>query len=120
MTKSMYFVTIDSYDWFTGQQRNVRGFSTLMEAWEFYKSNSKYDFDYGDHYKDTRKPVRAKDADAIVLPKQRPHARTKQEYDAWFVPYKCKPFLVPDVVCEIVVVEHEEEEYLFDDGELLF
>lgn len=131
MEKLFYFVTIESYDWFIGHRSETKGFTTLIEAWEFYKSKSKFDFDYMDHYKVTNKPRRAKDADAYVLPKQRPHARSKEVYESWSAPYKCDPFLglfetcnLDDIidtdVRDIEVVEKKEKEcFLFDD-ELLF
>lgn len=76
-----YFVEKNNYDYFTGNRSETKGFKTLVEAWSFYKTNSKFDFDYGDHYQITNKPWRAKGADAYVLPKQRPHARSLEEYE---------------------------------------
>ena len=125
MKKLFYFVTIESYDWFNGHRSETKGFTTLIKAWSFYKSNSKFDFDYIDHYQDTSKPRRAKDADAYVLPKQRPHARSREEFESWFTPRKCEPFFRFkqvshfDDVKDVEVVE-KEEEYFFDDEELLF
>lgn len=130
MGKYTYYVVEETYDWFTGNRREVKGFTTLVEAWSFYKSNSKFDFDYGDHYQNTKKPWRAKDADAYILPNQRPHARSKSEYEKWFTPYKCEPFFshnfddIKDVenfddIKDVEVVK-KEEEYFFDNGELLF
>ena len=124
MEKYSYYVTRETYDWFTGNRSEVKWFVTLAEAWSFYKSNSKFDFDYGDHYQITKKPWRAKDADAYVLPKQRPHARSLEEYEKWFS-YKCEPFLRFkeisnfDDVKDVEVVK-KEKEYFFDNGELLF
>lgn len=120
MEKLFYFVTIESYDWFNGHRSDVKGFKTLVEAWRFYKSKSKFDFDYMDHYQVTGKPRRAKDADAYVLPKQRPHARSKEEYESWFAKHKCEPFFRFkqvsnfDDVKDIEVVK-KEEEYFFDE-----
>lgn len=124
MENYIYFVAIESYDYFTGNRREIKGFKTLVEAWSFYKSNSKFDFDYIDHYQITKKPWRAKDADASVLPKQRPHARSKEEYEKWFS-YKCEPFFRFkeisnfDDVKDVEVIK-QEEKYFFDNGELLF
>lgn len=120
MRKLFYFVTIESYDCFSGHSSETKWFETLIEAWLFYKSKSKFDFDYMDHYQDTSKPRRAKDADAYVLPKQRPHARSKEEYESWFAPYKCEPFFKFkqasnfNDVKDIKVVK-KEEEYFFDE-----
>ena len=125
MEKLFYFVVVESYDCLIGHSSETRGFKTLLEAWSFYKSNSKFDFDYMDHYQSTGKPGRAKDADAYVLPKQRPHARSKEEFESWFAPYKCEPFfrfkqvLNFDEVKDVEVVK-KEEKYFFDDEELLF
>ena len=125
MEKLFYFVTIESYDWFNGHRSEVKWFKTLIEAWIFYKSKSKFDFDYMDHYQSTNKPRRAKDADAYVLPKQRPHVRSKKEYESWFAQYKCEPFSRFkqisnfDDVKDVEVVK-KEEEYFFDNEELLF
>lgn len=80
MENYSYFVETETYDYFTSHRRELKGFTTLTEAWNFYKSNSKFDFDYGDHFQDTKKPWRAKSADAYILPKQRPHARSLEEY----------------------------------------
>ena len=125
MEKLFYFVTIESYDWFNGHRSEIKGFKTIIEAWSFYKQNSKFDFDYMDHYQITNKPRRAKDADAYTLPKQRLHARSKEEYESWFVTYKCEPFFkfkqIPhfDDVKDVKVVK-KEKEYFFDNEELLF
>lgn len=125
MEKLFYFVVVESYDCLIGHRSETRGFKTLLEAWSFYKSNSKFDFDYMDHYQSTGKPGRAKDADAYILPKQRPHARSKEEFESWFAPYKCEPFfrfkqvLNFDEVKDVEVVK-KEEKYFFDDEELLF
>ena len=125
MKKLFYFVTIESYDWFNGHRSEIKWFNTLIEAWSFYKQNSKFDFDYMDHYQITNKPMRAKDADVYTLPKQRLHARSKEEYESWFTPRKCEPFFRFkqvshfDDVKDVEVVE-KEEEYFFDDEELLF
>ena len=125
MEKLFYFVTVESYDCFIGHRSETKGFKTLIEAWSFYKSESKFDFDYTDHYRDTSKPRRAKDADAYVFPKQRPHARSKEEFESWFAPYKCEPFFRFkqvshfDDVKDVEVVK-KEEEYFFDNEELLF
>ena len=125
MEKYSYYVTKETYDWFTGHRTEVKGFKTLVEAWSFYKSNSKFDFDYGDHYQITKKPWRAKDADAYILPNQRPHARSRKEYESWFAQYKCEPFFRFkeisnfDDVKDVEVVK-KEEEYFFDNEELLF
>ena len=124
MENYTYFIVTENYDWFTGHRSEVKGFKTLVEAWSFYKSNSKFDFDYGDHYKITKKPWRAKSADAYVLPKQRSHARSKEEYEKWFS-YKCEPFFRFkeisnfDDVKDVEVIK-KEEKYFFDNGELLF
>jgi hypothetical protein len=131
MEKLFYFVVVESYDCLIGYRSKTKGFATLIEAWLFYKSKSKFDFDYGDSYQATRKPRRAKDADAYVLPKQRPHARSKEVYESWSAPYKCDPFLGLFETCsfdnisdaevrDIEVTEKKEEEYFFDNGELLF
>ena len=118
MEKLFYFVTIESYDWFKGHRSEAKGFVTLIDAWNFYKSKSKFDFDYMDHYQVTNKPRRAKDADAYVLPKQRPHARSKEEYENWFASQKCEPFFRFkqvsnfDDVKDVEVVK--KEEYFFD------
>lgn len=131
MKALFYFVTIESYDWFNGHRSETKGFATLIEAWEFYKSKSKFDFDYIDHYQSTSKPRRTRDADACVLPKQRPHARSKEAYKSWAAPYKCDPFLglfetnnfdnITDTnIKDIEVTEKKEEEYFFFDDELLF
>ena len=120
-----YFVAIESYDWFNGHRSEVKGFTTLAEAWGFYKSESKFDFDYIDHYQATSKPARRKDADAKILPKQRPHARSMEEYEGWVTQHKCEPFfrfkevLNFDDVKDVEVIK-QEEEYFFDNGELLF
>lgn len=125
MEKLFYFIIIESYDWFNGHRSETKGFTTLIEAWSFYKSNLKFDFDYMDHYQATHKPRRAKDADVYVLTKQRSHARSKEEFEKWFVPHKCEPFFKFkqvshfDDVKDVEVVE-KEEEYFFDDEELLF
>lgn len=125
MEKLFYFVTIETYDWFNGHRSETREFATLLKAWDFYKANSRFDFDYIGHYQDTSRPRRAKDADAYVLPKQRPHARSKEEYESWFAPYKCEPFFgfkqAPtfDDVKDVEIVK-KEEEYFFDNDELLF
>ena len=125
MENYTYFITIESYDWFNGHRSETKGFTTLIEAWNFYKSKSMFDFDYMDHYQATHKPRRAKDADVYVLPKQRSHARSKEEYKSWFTPRKCEPFFKFkqvshfDDVKDVEVVE-KEEEYFFDDEELLF
>ena len=125
MEKLFYFVTIESYDWFDGHRSETKWFATIIEAWRFYKSNSKFDFDYIDHYQDTSKPRRVKDADAYILPKQRPHARSREEFESWFAPHKCEPFFKFkqvshfDDVKDVEVVK-KEEEYFFDDEELLF
>ena len=125
MEKLFYFVVVESYDWFIGHRSVTRGFKTLLEAWNFYKSKSKFDFDYMDHYQVTQKPRRAKDADAYALPKQRHHARSKEEYENWFKSYKCEPFFRFkqvshfDDVKDVEVVK-KEEEYFFDNEELLF
>ena len=124
MENYIYFVTIESYDCLIGHRSEVKGFKTLVEAWSFYKSNSKFDFDYIDHYQITNKPARRKDADAHILPKQRPHARSKEEYEKWFS-YKCEPFFRFkeisnfDDVKDVEVIK-QEEKYFFDNGELLF
>ena len=124
MEKYTYFIVTETYDWFTGNRSEVKGFTTLVEAWSFYKINSKFDFDYGDHYQITKKPWRAKDADAYILPNQRPHARSKEEYEKWFS-YKCEPFfrfkevLNFDDVKDVEVIK-QEEKYFFDNEELLF
>lgn len=126
MEKYSYYVTKEKFDWFTGNRSETKGFKTLVEAWSFYKSNCKFDFDYIDHYQITKKPWRAKDADAYILPKQRPHARSKEEYESWFAQYKCEPFFRFkevsnfDDVKDVEVIKQEEEEYFFDNGELLF
>lgn len=131
MEKLFYFVTVESYDWFIGHRSETKGFKTLIEAWIFYKSESKFDFDYMDHYRDTSKPRRAKDADAYALPKQRPHARSKEVYESWSAQYKCDPFLGLFETCsfddisdtevrDIEVTEKKEEECFFFDDELLF
>lgn len=120
-----YFVTVCTYDWFCGQKYETKGFSTLLEAWCFYKQNRKYDFDKFDHYQSTYRPVRNSQADAYVLPPQRPHARSKEEYESWFAPYKCEPFFrfkqvsSFDDVKDVEVVK-KEEKYFFDNDELLF
>ena len=120
MEKLFYSVLIEHYDWFNGYSSETRWFKTLLEAWRFYKSKSKFDFDYIDHYQSTSKPGRAKDADAYVLPKQRPHARSKEEYESWFAPHKCEPFFRFkevsnfDDVKDVEVVK-KEEEYFFDE-----
>lgn len=125
MGKYTYYVVKETYDWFTGNRSETKGFTTLVEAWSFYKSNSKFDFDYGDHYQITKKPWRAKDADAYILPNQRPHARSRKEYESWFAQYKCEPFFRFkeisnfDDVKDVEVVK-KEEKYFFDNGELLF
>lgn len=119
-----YFVTIESYDCFTGYRSETKEFQTLLDAWKFYKSISKFDFDYMDHYQATNKPRRAKDADAYVLPKQRPHARSKEEYESWFAPYKCEPFFSFKQVSNFNDVKDveviKEKEYFFDNDEILF
>ena len=125
MVKYTYYVAKESYDCLIGHHSEVKGFETLVEAWSFYKTNSKFDFDYIDQYQITKKPWRAKDADAYILPNQRPHARSLKEYEKWFAQYKCEPFFifkeVPnfDDVKDVEVVK-KEEQYFFDNGELLF
>lgn len=116
MKKYTYFVTTESYDGLIGHRSETKGFTTLVEAWNFYKINSKFDFDYIDHYQITNNPWRAKGADAYVLPKQRPHARSLEEYKKWFHPYKCEPFFSHnfDDVKDVEVVK-KEEEYFFDE-----
>lgn len=116
MGKYTYYVVKETYDWFTGNRSEVKGFTTLVEAWSFYKINSKFDFDYGDHYQITKKPWRAKDADAYILPNQRPHARSLEEYEKWFTPYKCEPFFSHnfDDIKDVEVVK-KEEDYFFDE-----
>lgn len=124
MHNLFYFVTIESYDWFNGYRSESKGFTTLIDAWKFYKSMSKFDFDYVDHYQVTGKPRKSKDADVCVLPKQRPHARSKDEYESWFAQYKCEPFFKFKQVSSFDNVKdvevRKEEEYFFDNDELLF
>ena len=120
MEKLFYFVVVESYDWFIGHRSETKGFKTLIEAWLFYKSKSKFDFDHMDHYQSTNKPRRAKDADAYTLPKQRPHARSKEEYESWFLQYKCEPFFKFKQVQNFndvkdIEVVKKEEEYFFDE-----
>lgn len=75
-----YFVTVCTYDWFCGQKYETKGFRTILEAWRFYKQSRKYDFDKFDHYQNTCEPRRSSQADVYVLPPQRPHKRSKEEY----------------------------------------
>lgn len=120
MENYTYFVATENYDCLIGHHSELKGFKTLAEAWSFYKINSKFDFDHIDHYQITKKPWRAKDADAYILPNQRPHARSKEQYEKWFS-YKCEPFFTHkfDDVKDVEFVK-KEEEYFFDNEELLF
>ena len=45
---SYYIVITESYDYFGGHKRKYNKFDTLIEAWNFFKSELKYVYHYDD------------------------------------------------------------------------
>ena len=51
----MYTIEIQEYDILTGTTVEQKKFDTVDEAREAYTKERKKDFDYGDHYRKTKK-----------------------------------------------------------------
>ena len=77
----MLIVTIrQSYDYFSGQKEDHLTASNLLDSWKLYKKTASRDFDYGDAWQATCFTI--KHTYEAVLKPQRPHARSKEAWEA--------------------------------------
>lgn len=80
VSKERWLVYCSDYTCFAGYEHTEYWFQTAIEAWKFYKRKSYYDYDFEDSYKMTGYPRLMSCADTYVLPEQRKHARSAEDW----------------------------------------
>lgn len=124
MVKSIWIVDVDEYDYFDYDgrlRRPQKRFTSLKEAFTYYKEEKKYDMDWGDHHHFTKifhifvfeneEKIRQ---EKIREEKKRLEEKKRREeaQKAWEKEYQSRM----DEIRRTLHPEHVEGEYLFDDG----
>ena len=122
MIKSIYTITIRTYDYFTGYETRSLEYETLLEAYNKYKSLHQGDFDFGDHWQKTMISHR-------IIRLDEPHKQhglskktdsTMEEDIGFILPEGELIFEDFTDVKDIVPSPEHEEEYVFDKDEYIF
>lgn len=75
----MLVVSVKFYDYFGGEKTTTKKYNNLLEGWNAFKNSRAKDFIYDDAFQRTSVYIRH-DFTAPKFP-QRPHARTKYEWE---------------------------------------
>lgn len=86
VSKKRWLVYTKRCDYFTGYERKEHWFQTAIEAWEFYQSQRRYDYDFEESYAITYYPRLMPFADKYILPKQREHKRSAEAWQEMLEP----------------------------------
>ena len=119
MVKSIWIVDVDVYDYFDygGRlRRPQKRFTSLKEAFAYYKEEKRYDMDLGDHHHITKifHIFVFENEEKIRQEKIRQEEKKRREeaQKAWEEKWQERE----DEIRRILHPEHVEGEYLFDDG----
>lgn len=75
-----FTIKTDYYNYFGGHKPEYKSFTNLLEGWAEYKRLKATDFDYDDAWKETTYFITHNYT--VENKPQRPHARTKSEWEA--------------------------------------
>ena len=114
MVKSIWIVDVDVYDYFDygGRlRRPQKRFTSLKEAFAYYKEEKRYDMDLGDHHHITKIfHIFVFENEEKI--RQEEKKRREEAQKAWEEKWQERE----DEIRRILHPEHVEGEYLFDDG----
>ena len=124
MVKSIWIVDVDVYDYFDygGRlRRPQKRFTSLKEAFAYYKEEKRYDMDLGDHHHITKifHIFVFENEEKIRQEKIREEKRRQEEKKRREEAQKAREEKWQereDEIRRILHPEHVEGEYLFDDG----
>ena len=96
----IYTINICHYDYFAGASSyEYKSYTNLLDFWKEYTRIRESDYDYGDSFRST--DYFAIPDDTVVLKPQRPHARTKYEWEELLRASEIEDKIVSEPVLEI-------------------